>query len=77
MENLTKTSIRRLCDEAGVKKLSNDSYDLIGSLIKEKLNEVINVSLSLSKKKTLIPDDIYKALEILDENIVKSNKLNS
>ena len=77
MENLTKTSICRLCNEAGVKKLSNDSYELIISIIKEKLNEVLKISSSLSKRKTIVPDDIYKALEILDENIPNSNVFKS
>lgn len=73
MENLTKTSIRRLCDEAGVPKISNDCYDVIGSMIKEKLFDILKISSIISKNKIMIPDDVYKALEILDENIVKSN----
>lgn len=75
---LSKSSIRILARQAGIKSLSDDCYENIRSVISEKLNEVIVASLIVNsehKTKTLMPSDIYEALRLLGYNVTETTEL--
>jgi histone H3/H4 len=77
---LSKPSITRLARRAGVKSLSDDSYNTIRNLIGMKLNEIINTVIIVNNNhntKTIMPNDVYKAFELLGYNITESSELNN
>ena len=76
---LSKPSITRLARRAGVKTLSDDSYNTIRNLIGMKLNEIVNAIIIVNDNhntKTIMPNDVYKACELLGYNITESSELN-
>ena len=78
MEHITKPSITRLARKAGIKSLSDDSYNSIRNLVKSQLSEIIVAALVVNSEhntKTLMPDDIYDALHLLGYNVTHSNDL--
>ena len=68
MENITKKSIKKLSQSAGIKTLSDDCYDLIREIIETKVKEVVkNSSIIMTEdknSKTLTPLYISQALDI-------------
>lgn len=60
---LSKQSIVRLCNKAGIRRISVTMYDGIKWIIREELDDVVNIS-SLyaenSKRKTLYPEDLVR-----------------
>ena len=80
MDHLSKPSITRLSRRAGVKSLSDDCHDTIRKLIDTKLNDIIkSVSIVNSEHntKTIMVNDVYDALQLLNHNITSSNDLSS
>lgn len=76
---LSKPSITRLARRAGVKTLSDESYNTIRNLIGMKLNELINTIVIVNDNhntKTIMSNDVYKACELLGYNITESSELN-
>jgi histone H3/H4 len=76
---LSKPSITRLARRAGVKTLSDESYNTIRNLIGMKLNELINTIVIVNDNhntKTIMSNDVYKACEFLGYNITESSELN-
>lgn len=80
MDHLSKPSITRLSRRAGVKSLSDDCHDTIRKLIDTKLNDIIkSVSIVNSEHntKTIMVNDVYDALQLLNHNVTSSNDLSS
>jgi histone H3/H4 len=78
MNNLTKPSIARLARRAGVKSISDNSFETVREHIQKKMSEATAAALLVNSEqqtKTLMPDDIYKGLQLLGHNVTKSNKL--
>jgi histone H3/H4 len=80
MDIITKPSLVRLSRRAGVKRMSDDCYDAIRHVMKDKLNEVVNAIVvvnSQNNKKTVMVSDVYDALHMLNHNVAHSNELNT
>ncbi len=78
MNGITKPSITRLGRRAGVKSLSDECFDSIRLLIGDKLEEVINISMVVNSEhntRTLMGDNIYEALYLMNENVTQSTNL--
>lgn len=78
MDSITRPSITRLARRAGVKSVSDDCYDIVRGIIDLKLKEIIETSLIVNSEhqtKTLMVDDIYDALGLLNYNIAQSSEL--
>ena len=78
MNQLTKPSIARLARRAGVKSISDSSFETVREHIQRKLSDVIAAALVVNSEqqtKTLMPDDIYRGLQLLGHNVTKSNRL--
>jgi histone H3/H4 len=78
--NLSKSSITKLSRRAGVKSMSEDCHNIIRNLIGMKLNDIIkNIIIvnNVHSTKTIMPADVYKALELLGYTITESQKLNN
>lgn len=80
MDHLSKPSITRLSRRAGVKSLSDDCHDTIRKLIDTKLNEIIkSISIVNSEHntRTIMVNDVYDALQLLNHNVTSSNDLST
>jgi histone H3/H4 len=80
MDGLSKPCISRLARMAGSKSLSDDCYDTIRNLIGMKLNEVISNIIIVNdshQTKTIMSNDVYKALELSGILITESTALNT
>jgi histone H4 len=78
MDHITKPSITRLARRAGVKSLSDDSYNTIRGIVGEYLSDIIVASLVVNSEhntKTLMPEDIYEALRLRGYNVSQSHDL--
>jgi|TARA_Y100000385_G_scaffold140155_1_gene145572 histone H3/H4 len=78
MELLTKPSINRMARKAGIKTLSEDCYDLIKQQINDIIDETVVTSLILAdeqKTKTIMNEDLYKAIRLNGYNITHSYDL--
>ena len=68
LDNFTKPAIKRLAKEAGIERLSENTYDLIREIIQDFLYAILEkcvVFVRLNKRKTLIRKDIYGALTFM------------
>lgn len=75
---ITKPSITRLSRRAGVKSLSDDCHELIRKIIENKLNEVLNVVMSVNSEhntKTILSSDVYDALHLLNHKVTPSSEI--
>jgi histone H3/H4 len=75
---ITRPSITRLARRAGVKSVSDDCFNDIRQLISSRMHDVAkNVLLvnSEHQTKTLMADDIYKALTLMNVNLAESSEL--
>ena len=80
MEYITKPSITRLARKAGVKSLSEDSYNTIYNTVDKRLSEILSAVLIANNQHntvTIMPEDAYEAFKINGENVAKSNQLSS
>ena len=78
MDNITKPSITRLARRAGVKSISDDCFDVVRDVIKEKLDNIVSTALVVNAQhqtKTMMPEHIYETLHILGYNISQSTDL--
>lgn len=78
MENITNPSILRLARRAGISSVNEDSYDTIRAIIMKKLEEIINTVLIVNAQhntKTIMTQDIYDALELLNEGVARTNTI--
>jgi len=79
MDTLTKPALTRIARRAGVKSLSDDCFEPIRNLIGIKLYELIKTSIIVNSEhqtKTIMPNDIYQALHLLNYNVTESSDLN-
>jgi histone H3/H4 len=75
---LTRPSITRLARKAGIKSVSEECFEEIRDLIRNKLTSLLKIILIVNSErqtKTLMPDDIYEALKLSGENIAESHDL--
>lgn len=75
---LSKPSIVRISRKAGIKSISEECYPYIRALIYEKVEDIIKNAVIVNKEhdtKTLMVNDIYKALYLQGENITQSTEL--
>ena len=75
---LTRPSITRLARKAGIKSVSEECFEEIRDLIRNKLVSLLKIILIVNSErqtKTLMPDDIYEALRLSGENIAESHDL--
>ena len=78
MDNITKPSITRLARKAGIKSLSDDCFPVIQDIIETLTSEIIDATLVVNSEKntkTLMVNDIYKAMNIKGYNIAQSSDL--
>ena len=72
----TKPAITRLARRAGVKSMSDDCVDVIRTLTAVKLNELLKTTLVINEQsstRTIMPDDVYAALQFEGLNVAKSD----
>jgi len=75
---LSKPSIVRLSRKAGIKSISEECYPYIRALISEKIEDIVKKAVIVNKEhetKTLMVNDIYRALYLQGENITQSTEL--
>ena len=80
MEYITKPSITRLARKAGVKSLSEDSYNTIYNTADKRLSEILSAVLIANNQHntvTIMPEDVYEAFKINGEHVAKSSQLSS
>jgi histone H4 len=78
MEGITKPSLTRLARRGGVKSLSDDCFDTVRNLMGMKLSEIIKTVIIVNSEhqtKTIMPQDVYEGLQLLNYNITQSNEL--
>jgi histone H3/H4 len=79
MDTLTKPALTRIARRAGVKSLSDDCFEPMRNLIGIKLSELIKTSIIVNSEhqtKTIMSNDIYQALHLLNYNVTESSDLN-
>jgi len=75
----TKPSITRLSRRGGVKSMSDECYDTIRKIIEHKLTEVVKAVVVVNSEhntKTIMPNDVYDALQLLNHKVTQSQDLN-
>jgi histone H3/H4 len=78
MESITKPSLTRLSRKAGVKSVSDESFDTIREIMDKKILDIIRTSIIINSEnltKTLMPTDIYTSIKITGTNIAQSSEL--
>lgn len=78
--DITKPSITKLSRRAGVKSLSDDCFDLIRKIVDDKLDEIVKTMVTVNSQhntKTIMTNDVYDALRLLNHNVTQSNELSS
>lgn len=76
--DITKPSITRLARRAGVKSISDECFDYIRVLIVMRMMHVLNHAMIINSEhqtKTLMADDIYEALSLMNQNLAQSSEL--
>jgi histone H3/H4 len=79
MDEFTKSSILKLARKAGIKSLSEDTYNTIRNLIGLKIDKTISDVLILNserKTKTILMDDLIDSYALKNKFISKSTELN-
>jgi len=72
---INKPSLVRLSKIAGVKSLSQDSYDILNKVALDKLEEIVDTCIivnSQNKNKIISKKDLYSALHILGYNLTSN-----
>ncbi len=80
METISKPSLTKLARQAGVKSLSDDCFETIRHVMNNKIDELIKTILIVNsehKTKTIIVNDVYESLQILNHNVTESSELNT
>jgi histone H3/H4 len=75
-KELSDDNILKLCKKAGIKSISNDSYDKIREIIDFKLDNILSISIMLKNndntpRETFMVKDLKKSLNHLDYNITE------
>ena len=80
METISKPSLTKLARQSGIKSLSDDCFETIRNVANNKIDELIKTILIVNsehKTKTIIVNDLYESLQILNHNITESSDLNT
>jgi histone H3/H4 len=80
METISKPSLTKLARQAGIKSLSDDCFETIRHVMNNKIDEIIKTMLIVNsehKTKTIIVNDVYESLQILNHNVAESSELNT
>lgn len=80
METISKPSLTKLARQAGVKSLSDDCFETIRHVMNNKIDELVKTILIVNsehKTKTIIVNDVYESLQILNHNVTESSELNT
>lgn len=80
METISKPSLTKLARQAGVKSLSDDCFETIRHVMNNKIDELVKTILIVNsehKTKTIIVNDVYESLQILNHNVAESSELNT
>ena len=80
IDNISKPSITRLARQSGIKSLSEDCFETIRNIIDTKVDEIVKAILVVNSEhqtKTIMVNDVYEALNLLNYNITESSDLNS
>ena len=75
---ITKPGLIRLARKAGIKSLSEDCFPILRSIIQNKLENIIRLSLIINSEhitKTLMTDNVYDALSLSGEHIAQSKDI--
>lgn len=75
---IARASIVRLARKSGVKSISDDCLDLTRAIMCKKLDEIIRTVLIVNDErqtKTLMPEDVYEALSLLDNNLARTTEM--
>jgi histone H3/H4 len=78
MNLITKPSITRIARKSGVKSMSDDCYPVIQECLKNMVTEIIKTALIINSEnntKTLMTEDVYKAIRMNGYNIAQSSEL--
>ena len=77
--SFTKPSITKLSRRGGVKSMSDECYETIRKIIEYKLNEIVKAVVvvnSAHNTKTIMSNDVYDALHLLNHKVTQSQDLN-
>jgi histone H3/H4 len=80
MEYITKSSISRLAKRAGIKNLSEDSYQAINKIIEKDVKDLVKILLIANcenNNKTININDIYNCFSIKGYNVSYSDDINT
>ena len=80
IDNISKPSITRLARQSGIKSLSEDCFETIRNVIDDKIDEIVKTILVVNSEhqtKTIMVNDLYEALQLLNYNVAESTDLNS
>ena len=80
MTKIVKPSILRIAQRAGAKSLTDESYDKIREIIRDKLSEILTTTITVNRNngtKTIMQKDLYTALELRGHKVMKSDSLSS
>lgn len=75
---IPRPSITRLARRAGVKSISDKCFNLISILINRELSRLVDVILLVNDEhqtKTIMTEDVYQALKLMDFNFTQSNDI--
>ena len=78
MPNITNPSLYRLARQAGVKTMSSDCTDVLRTLLKLRTDEISKSVIVLNKQsgtKTIMPNDVYAAMNLMGINLTKSEAM--
>lgn len=75
---MSRPCLVRLARIAGVKTMSEECYGVLRELLSKKLREILAVVLIANihrGTRTIMPEDVYNALELLGENVARTTDL--
>jgi len=78
MDYLNKSSINKLSRRAGVKSISEECNEKIRKIIELKLDEIISTIIVINSEhntKTIMVNDVYDSLHLLNHKITSSSGL--
>ena len=76
-KGFTKPAITRLARRAGVKSISDDCMVPIRNILSMELDKILYTITVVNQQhatKTIMPDDVYDALALLDINVAKTEE---
>ena len=76
MSNITQPSLYRVARQAGVKTMSSDCTDVLRKLLERRADEICKSIIIVNKQsgtKTIMPNDVYAAMNITGINLTKSD----